>query len=1073
MADWRDELNEAQRRAVEHRAGPLVVLAGPGTGKTRVIIARIRRLIEEGAEPESILALTFSVRAAEEMRQRLSEAVGERLAERVTASTFHSFGLQVIRRFGDWIGLAPGLSLMDSAQSKRLLRAIIVEKGLFRSRAAEGIEGFIERGRSFIAACRHAARTPKEAVEYSHAWLKRLSGPDAPPDADELAAQRMAAEEFHDLALLFAGFESACLADGTATFEDFISLPLRIFTTKSAAASTLRAEYRHVLVDEIQDVNAAKIEMLRHLAPPGAGTRAPDLCVVGDDDQAIYGFRGAHPSALGRFAEIWTKREVIALETNYRSAPVIVQATNAVIGAAGERFEPEKKLRAAGPVAGGSLEGVIVGSDGDTGTVIAAMILADRKDNKAREWSGYAVLVRTNQFRDQVAAELELRGVPVDVGARLTPLDDPAVLDVLAWARLLADPRRDIATRRLLARPPIGIGAEAITEWALAQQRAKQGGDKRGLADWVAAESAGEPGVRTFASLLMSFRSLAQVHPAERVINEVIHATIAPGVEALEGRERAARIRSLTAVLSYARTRQLFLEPPGDIAAFLRYYDDLDEKEQQFIAPGFDDLDRGEDETGGRADAVRVITAHGAKGLEFDTVFVARARPGHGFPMSEREEWGYPLPPEFSGAPARDHADEERRLFYVACTRARRRLVLTAKSKKSRGNSTDYYIEVSDIAPRILVETDGDAWIERAGLEATDESARAATDGSGDDVRERVLRAALLEARQAAFGALHEAEDAMLHAKALASLRDRASRAVAMVGAIARMRESGRVPEPAPEGADGIRLAQVAAAMARRDAGPLLEAMKPPLDLSFTAIDDYVRCPLCFYAKHSLGVSEAAQRVVTVGGVVHAALERFYRERSGAESDGRAGPDAERLVRTGEEEVHRRWPRGSAVDRAVLDQVRAQLRLAMERLDDDAQALHIEEKVKWDYQDAAGNRHRFTAKMDRVDRLADGRFRIVDYKTGEAYKKYKEPPKDDLQMCIYAMALPHLLHVEGPVDGVAEYWLLSTGERGTIDLGALKLEKAKEKIDAAIEGMLAGDWPRGKQCRGLCRDAML
>ncbi len=1079
MSDWRDELNDAQRRAVDHAGGPLVVLAGPGTGKTRVIIARIRRLIEAGAEPESVLALTFSVRAAEEMRQRLAEAVGERIADQVTASTFHSFGRQVIRRFGDWIGIAPGLQLMDSAQAKRLLRGIIFEKGLFKSRAAEGVEGFIDRGRSFIAACRHAARSPRDAIEYARGWEARLTGPDAPEGADQLAAEKLASDEFRDLAALFDGFEGACLRDGLATFEDFISLPLKIFALKPAAAATLRAEFRHVLVDEFQDVNAAKIEMLRHLAPPGSASSGPDLCVVGDDDQAIYGFRGAHPSAMGRFAEIWKRHNRIALETNYRSAPVIVQATNAVIAAAGERFAPEKSLRAAGAVAGAALEGVIVADDSEIAPVIAAMILTDRQENPKRRWAEYAVLARINLDRDRVAHELELRGIQVEVAARLTPLEDSAVQDVLAWARVLADPLRDNDTRRLLVRPPIGVPGEQAAEWALEHQRARQDGDERGLADWIVGEKQSLPGVRTFGSLLLSFRALAQLHPAERVIKEVIHETIAPGVEALEGRERAARIRALTTVLGFVRSRQEHLEPPGDIGAFLRYYDDLDESEQQFVAPSFEDLDRSEDESSGRGDGVRVITAHGAKGLEFDTVFVARVRPGNGFPHKDMGASGHPLPAEFTGAPARGHADEERRLFYVACTRARRRLVLAAKAKKSRGPAADYYIEVSDIAPKILAESNGAKWIERAGLTHPDESARAAAEGSGEDARERVLRAALLEARQEAFSALHEAENAALGPDAAAGLRQEASRAVALVAAVARLRETGRMPEPVPEGVDAERLRRIAAALSRRDVRPLLLPMKPPLDLSYSAIEEYQRCPRCFYAKNVLGMREPTQTFVTVGGVVHAALERFYRERSDAESDGRAPPDLVRLVAMGEEEIQRRWPKGRAVDRAVLEQVRAQLRMALERFDDDAHALHIEECVRWDYADSARGRHRFVAKMDRVDRLRNGKFRIIDYKTGmnrktgKAHKEYSEPKKDDLQLCIYALALPHLLHVDGPVSGVAEYWLLATGERGSIDLAALNLSKAKENIDEAIAGMLAGEWPRGKECRGLCEDAML
>ncbi|PKN43888.1 MAG: hypothetical protein CVU59_13085, partial [Deltaproteobacteria bacterium HGW-Deltaproteobacteria-17] len=316
-SDPMDALNEAQRRAALHDSGPLIVLAGPGTGKTRVIIARLRRLLDQGTEPESLLALTFSRKAAEEIRLRLAESVGPTVADRIHASTFHGFGYSLLTRFGDMLGLPRERDIIDSAQSRRLLRALIHDHALLRELAPSGPDAPVAAFREFLSRCRRAARTSADAQTFADTWARRLRD-----DAYSLTDEARQAESFKhrlfaDCARLMTLYERACLRRGALSYDDCLTLPLRLLDEHPVVGAILRQEIRRIVVDEFQDIDRGQIELLQRLAPPRS--RECDLCVVGDDAQAIYGFRGAEPRSFARFAELWPGAATIALGVNYRS----------------------------------------------------------------------------------------------------------------------------------------------------------------------------------------------------------------------------------------------------------------------------------------------------------------------------------------------------------------------------------------------------------------------------------------------------------------------------------------------------------------------------------------------------------------------------------------------------------------------------------------------------------------------------------------------------------------------------------------------------------------------------------
>ncbi|MBL8757587.1 MAG: ATP-dependent helicase, partial [Phycisphaerae bacterium] len=476
-----DGLNDAQRRAVEHDAGPLLVLAGPGTGKTRVIVHRIAHIIRaRGAEPESVLAVTFSNKAAAELRQRLATMLGPSLADRVRAHTFHSLGLGLIRRFPDLLGLPGQPTLIDRAQRRRLARTLIREHDLYRDALAQGRDAVLDE---FDA---HAEQfwnlgltpaTPPALDAFTRDWRHRL---ETAPPSDHLArdAELARCNRFTDHARLFTLLLRACRQRGWVSFGDLITLPIELLSRSSAARAIIRDETRHVVVDEYQDVNPAQIAFLSALAPPPPPDRpdlpGPDLCAVGDDDQAIYAFRGADDRAFPRFAQRYPRHTVIPLVENYRSVPAVLTASDRVIAGSHSRFRPDKHLRATrapNPPAPGALPPVLaikLAAELDDGPPIAALILTERARSAVanppappRPWSDFAIIARTHGDLARIAAALELEGIPTAAKRAEGALGDPGVQDLLAWVDLLVEPRAVWSARRLIIRPPIGVPHDA------------------------------------------------------------------------------------------------------------------------------------------------------------------------------------------------------------------------------------------------------------------------------------------------------------------------------------------------------------------------------------------------------------------------------------------------------------------------------------------------------------------------------------------------------------------------------------------------------------------------------------
>ncbi len=654
-------LNAEQRAAVEHGEGPLLVVAGAGTGKTRVITERIRRLLEENPElaGENILALTFTDKAAGEMKHRVVKAVGER-AEGVWLSTFHKFCLEKILREA-----AADAQALEDIDHWILLRRHIGELGLQHFKRLQEPGEFLSDFVKFFSRCQDELVSPDDYDRYvaglreKHARLR----PTLEGDALEIAEENLARQE--ELARVYRTSERLLRERKLLTFGAQLLRAVELLRTDAALLAKLREQYKYILVDEFQDTNIAQLELLWLLAG-GSG----NILAVGDHHQAIYRFRGASFGSftifLKRFCglreaapDAQRKNFLVSLSRNYRSTQRILNVAHAVI----ENNE-QSPLLPSGKLETEHREGERVrvaefGTPEEEAHWVASEI--DRLHEAGAKWRSMAVLYRKHSHRAQLLEALRRRRIPFAI-KNFSILSSTLVRDLLAWLRLIGRPSDNVACARVLAAPYWGFEPRDLVRLA---ERADKN-HRRPLAD--EAESAqneaplNREGVRLgdFTQLLNQLRQTARKTTASELLDDLIAGLgVAPlasdadrhylerfvkFVKEWEKKSEARQLRDLLEYLSF------FDEAGGDIALEEELADD----------------------------AVQLMTVHGAKGLEFPHVFILRLSKND-FPSGTRKAvFEFPSELMKEERPQGDfQIQEERRLFYVALTRARQHLTLS------------------------------------------------------------------------------------------------------------------------------------------------------------------------------------------------------------------------------------------------------------------------------------------------------------------------------------------------------------------------------------------------------------
>ncbi|HEY8488865.1 MAG TPA: UvrD-helicase domain-containing protein, partial [Thermaerobacter sp.] len=575
LTDLLEDLNPAQREAVTHPGGPVLVLAGAGSGKTRVLTRRVAYLLRQGVAPHQILAITFTNKAAREMRERVEQLVGAQ-ARDMWIGTFHASCVRILRRDGYRIGYDRNFIILDEDDRRSVLREVLKERNLSETRYPPQAVG------ALISAAKNQLLDP-EAFASRHRDFYR-----------------------QQVAMVYAAYQERLQRNGAMDFDDLLMQAVRLLEEAPDVLASYQRRFVHILVDEYQDTNHAQYRLLRLLA---AGHR--NLFVVGDPDQSVYRWRGADITNILRFEEDYPDARVVRLELNYRSTASILAAAQAVIEHNTQR--KEKQLRS---IHGEGARVVVFGAADEHDE---AWFVAREMERLHAEGYGYgdmAVLYRTHAQSRVVEETLLRRGIPYRIVGGLKFYERKEVKDILAYLRLAVNPDDRISLRRVVNVPRRGIG-----EATLARLEAYMDREGVGLLDALA-RAEDIPGItRPQAAALMAFggviadlRAAAEHGPAYDVIALALERTGYRAMLEQEGTPDAAtRLENLKELLSVARDfeRQ---RGPGDAPL-------VDFLAEVALVSDVDQLEEG-------ARAVSLMTLHSAKGLEFDVVFITGMEEG-------------------------------------------------------------------------------------------------------------------------------------------------------------------------------------------------------------------------------------------------------------------------------------------------------------------------------------------------------------------------------------------------------------------------------------------------------------
>jgi ATP-dependent DNA helicase Rep len=619
-------LNAAQMRAVQQVHSPCLVLAGAGSGKTRVITHKIAHLLHQGLRADAIAAITFTNKAAQEMRERARDLVGAKPAKALTIATFHALGVRLLREEGERLGLKPQFSILDSDDVVGILR--------------------------------DCANTTDAKLPRLWQWqisLWKNEGLDA-----EGALAAAESESERQAAIVFRAYAERLAAYQAVDFDDLIGLPLKLLTTDPIAQAKWRAKFKHVLIDEVQDTNAVQYALLKALVGPEGVFTA-----VGDDDQSIYGWRGATLDNLKQLSVDYPRLEVIALEQNYRSTSAILRAANHVIAANPKLFEKKlwSDLGEGEPVA-------LMQCDDEQHEAERAVARLQSKrqlDGANGHWSDCAILYRANHQAKVFEQALRRAHIPYKVSGGQSFFDRSEIKDLCAWLRLLVNEDDDPAFLRAVTTPKRGIG-----HTSLAALGAFAGARKISLFEALFHDS---------LEAAVSSRAVHGLHEFGRTVHDLqVRAKAAVGKDAamklcldwlkeLDYEAHLQHVEEASAASRYSNVLD-FVEW---VARRCGGRDEGDPEQSvldvaQSISVIMSLMERNEEQ-----DQVTLSTLHAAKGLEWPHVVLAGVNEGL-LPFTRDEEG---LTPEALA--------EERRLMYVGITRARKSLAVSVLRRRKRG----------------------------------------------------------------------------------------------------------------------------------------------------------------------------------------------------------------------------------------------------------------------------------------------------------------------------------------------------------------------------------------------------
>ena len=646
MEDYLSQLNEAQQEPTTHVDGPLMVIAGAGSGKTRVLTYRIAYLMQQGIDAFSILALTFTNKAAREMKSRIAEIVGESESKNLWMGTFHSVFARILRAEADRLGYPSSFTIYDTQDSERLVKSIIKEMNLDTDiYKPKQIRNRISSFKNSLITVRAYHNNP-ELVE-----------------ADR-EARRSA------MGNIYKNYVERCFKAGAMDFDDLLLKTNELLNRFPDVLAKYQDRFRYILVDEYQDTNHSQYLIVRALAD-----KFQNLCVVGDDAQSIYAFRGANIENILNFHKDYPDAKTYRLEQNYRSTEYIVEAANSVIN------HNQNKLDKNVWTANEKGEKIVIHrspSDGDEGRYVAQSIF-EQAMNLQLPYTSFAILYRTNAQSRAMEDALRKRNIPYRVYGGLSFYQRKEIKDMLAYLRLIVNPKDEESLRRVINYPARGIGTTTMNKLVVAAQ-------EHNLSLFEVADQANHlplqinAGTKTklvnFATLIKSFQVANGNQDAFATADMVAKKTGLVQELKKEGTPEAVnRVENIEELLNgirdFVEGQREIVDAKGSLGEFL---------EDVALATDFDNETADEN-------SVSLMTVHLAKGLEFPHVFIVGMEDD--------------LFPSAMNMNSRAELEEERRLFYVALTRAEKQATLTYTQYRYRWG------KLNDAEPsRFLTEID-------------------------------------------------------------------------------------------------------------------------------------------------------------------------------------------------------------------------------------------------------------------------------------------------------------------------------------------------------------------------------
>ncbi len=1198
LAALTTDLTPEQRRIVEFGDGPAVVIAGAGTGKTRVIVERVRWLLAtKGAAlpaaalpaaalpaaadpednrdpllPEHLLVLTYNVKAARELQDRLDQAVGTATRARMTVSNFHSFCQRILTENAPDAGLPPRPDVLDGVAQVLLLKDIGPQLPLiyhYRSNRSLGnFVQFINRAKdelvspdhfdAFVAEERRVfeerygsfeAASVRLAAQGNLDPLRKVRGAYAGVRANERAEDRGETREYRvgevertadrearrtiagtghadgrsqfaatdhpridaladtyvmdgaalevlrltELALVYRAYEEELARRGALDFGEQIAAVTKLFKTRPNVLRRWQRGFRYILVDEFQDANVAQIELIELL---GRTPDRPDnVMVVGDDDQSIYRFRGASFAAFAEFETRFARPPAhdptarppgppprLRIEQNFRSVGHVLTAANRLITRNETRFEPDKRLVTDRPD-GAAVQVIICAGPEDEAVAIVDTIKALVGEGTGGRWTDVAVLYRKHKHREAIVARLRDEDIPYTVVGGLSLFETPEIRDLEQGLRAIADPHDDVALVRMMTAGPWRLDALEILR---VTRNAKF--DRAHLLETAKAivesgrvevdqvQDRREDGPRT-AEVDAPAGTRAKLRQLLGALDELNPLTFREGPHTILERylERTGQVLDLIAADTLESKRTV-----TNIASLLRFAADWQSANRHGTLAGFIAYLDAYQAAGGElptsvelsedVDGVRLMTLYQAKGLEFPIVFVPNLLDGE-WPVREQGDGLFPRELLREAVPTGDiHTDEERRLLYVAMTRAQERLILTTHGGTAAKKGASRFVgEILDGAGLEVQQIDRTASAPSAGGIEADDLDGTETD---DDIDRQVAavrrvmplpsareRRLALRLRASELVGLMEATSAA-DPEARAARDDLATELTTLARSAATTADQARA-----QGLDPLTFHAIAL-----DSGAganLLQVAPLPRTHSYSSLSVYDTCSLQYAFKYVYRMPPREEPVAAFafGTTAHEAFEAFTKDRRERTARGEPPPTREDLER----EFRARWTPSDFGDKTTEEGYQRRVATLLDNfwtgeVSSLSEALHEELDFELTLEPADGSPPVvITGQIDRIDRLPSGGIEVIDYKTGRVSSQ--KGVDESLQLSIYALACRDALGLGTP-ERVTLYFTESALRLSTTRTDE-QLDTARDEILARVRLMRAGEFPAmpGDACR--------